>query len=371
MSDPNNAPTPEPEQPAAQQGDTTQPAYQATPQYQVPQTPVYAQPAQQYAQQGDAYAQQDGAYAQQTTPTVAVPLDQPYYGCPFTEAFVRFWKKYATFKGRASRSEFWWWILWSVLISLAVGMIFGILQAIFPGSNSETLHMSLSLDSTNVYTTNGTAGSNTALSTLQNIVMALWGLATIVPTLALSVRRLHDINKPGWWLAIYYGVHALLAIVMIAIVIVAVAGAASNYYYSYRHGYDNPNVFFSAVATGGAGVLICGILMLALWVAYIVFMALPSNPQGARFDAGAVAPGYAPGAYMPAADYAGYAGYAPNSAYAAPAATAPDTSTPAATAANYEQPAAAPVAPAAPTAPAQPEQPAADNNAQQPQQDQQ
>ena len=219
MSDPNNAPMPEQEQPAAQQGDTTQPTYQTTPQYQAPQAPVYTQPAAQYAQQRDAYTQQ-------TVPTAAVPLDQPYYGCPFTEAFVRFWKKYATFKGRASRSEFWWWMLWSVLISLAIGVVFGILQAIFPGSNSETLHMSFSLDSTNLYTTNDTTGANTALSSLQSIVTVLWGLATIVPTIALTVRRLHDINKPGWWLAVYCAAQVLLAIIMAVIIIAAIASAA-------------------------------------------------------------------------------------------------------------------------------------------------
>lgn len=40
-----------------------------------------------------------------------MPLDKPYYGCSFQEAFLRFWKKYTVFKGRASRSEFWWWVL--------------------------------------------------------------------------------------------------------------------------------------------------------------------------------------------------------------------------------------------------------------------
>ncbi len=356
MSDPNNVPMPRQEQPAVQQGDTTQPAYQATPQYQVPQTPVYGQPTQPYAQQGNTYA----AYAQQTAaPTV--PLDQPHYGCSFTEAFVRFWKKYATFKGRASRSEFWWWILCSLLISLAIGVVFGILKAIFPGGNSGIMHMSLSLDSTSLYTTGGSGSSNSALGTLQNIVTIMWWLATIVPTIALTVRRLHDINKPGWWLAIYYGAQVLLTVVMIVVALVAIASAASSYYYSYRYGYDRSDMI-SAVVTGSGGVLICGILMLALWIAYIVFMALPSKPEGARFDA--VTTDYTPGAYAAPAGYA-----APTT----PA--APGTSMPATPAAAYEQPAAAPATPAAPTAPSeeysQPEQPAADNNVQPPQQDQQ
>lgn len=427
MSDPNNEPTPMQAQPqeqaqsqpqehaaaqqdnaaqqgsTAQQGNTTQPAYQAPPQYQAPQTPAYTQPSpaygqpnqpytqssqpymqqpnQSYTQQGSTYA----AYGQQTA-TAAVPLDQPHYGCSFTEAFVRFWKKYATFKGRASRSEFWWWILCSILISLAIGVVFGMLKAVFPGSDSGITHMTFSTDATSIYTSGNSSSS--ALATLQSIVSMMWWIATIVPTIALTVRRLHDINKPGWWLAVYCAAQVLLAIITVVIILAAVASAASSYYYSYRYSYDSSDMI-SAVIAGSSGAMICGILMLALVVAYIVFMALPSKPEGARFDA--VAPGYAPSVYAAPAGYAGYAGYAQNGAYAAPttstASTAPatpvtpavpvtsDTAMPAAPAATYEQPAAAPVTSAETTAPseeyAQPEQPAADNNVQQPQPDQQ
>ena len=40
-----------------------------------------------------------------------VPLDAPLRGATFGQAFTRFFKKYAIFHGRASRSEFWWWFL--------------------------------------------------------------------------------------------------------------------------------------------------------------------------------------------------------------------------------------------------------------------
>ena len=38
------------------------------------------------------------------------PLWAPYYGAPFPAAVKRFFAKYATFSGRASRSEYWWWV---------------------------------------------------------------------------------------------------------------------------------------------------------------------------------------------------------------------------------------------------------------------
>ena len=152
--------------------------------------PAYGQPA--YGQpNGNPYGQPDGAYGQvpptynaypasaAATDTNAVPLNKPYYGCSFQEAFLRFWKKYVVFRGRASRSEFWWWMLASFAIQV-------VLSTLVDASND---HLSF--------------------------LSSLWSLAILVPSIALSVRRLHDINKPGWWLAIFYGAVFAGAILMI------------------------------------------------------------------------------------------------------------------------------------------------------------
>ena len=40
--------------------------------------------------------------------TPPAPLDLPQYGATFGQAIARFWGKYTTFSGRASRSEYWW-----------------------------------------------------------------------------------------------------------------------------------------------------------------------------------------------------------------------------------------------------------------------
>ena len=136
----------------------------ASPQPQQPAAPQYQQGA-------------PNPYMQNAPqpPVAAVPLDQPYYGCPFPETFIRFWKKYATFKGRASRSEFWWFMLADVIITFMLSAI---------------------------------ANAVDQLSFLP----ALWALATFVPSIALATRRLHDTNKSGWWL---FGYYALSTVVII------------------------------------------------------------------------------------------------------------------------------------------------------------
>jgi uncharacterized membrane protein YhaH (DUF805 family) len=70
----------------------------------------------------------------------------------FFDSIKTCFSKYATFTGRASRSEFWWWVLFTILLSAAFGMI------------SETLG-------------------------------GLASLATLLPSLAVGARRLHDTDR--------------------------------------------------------------------------------------------------------------------------------------------------------------------------------
>ena len=108
------------------------------------------------------------------------PLWAPYYGAPFPAAVKRFFKKYATFPGRASRSEYWWWALVSIIISFVLNIII---------STGAAMSSSSSLSS------NPQLGPG---ATFGMILLVIWGLATIVPSIALTVRRLHDSNKSGW-----------------------------------------------------------------------------------------------------------------------------------------------------------------------------
>ena len=73
-------------------------------------------------------------------------------------------KKYAVFRGRSDRKEFWMF----VLVNFVIGVIFSILTRI------------------------------PILKVLFWIVYILFGLAILIPSIALGIRRLHDINYTGW-----------------------------------------------------------------------------------------------------------------------------------------------------------------------------
>ena len=75
--------------------------------------------------------------------------------------FTLAYKKYAEFNGRSTRPEFWYFYLTYFIISVVLGIL---------SSLSETV----------------------------GIVLAIFALATLIPYLAVTVRRLHDIGKSGW-----------------------------------------------------------------------------------------------------------------------------------------------------------------------------
>jgi uncharacterized membrane protein YhaH (DUF805 family) len=105
------------------------------------------------------------------------PLWAPYYGAPIAAAVKRFFNKYGTFSGRASRSEYWWWTLVSVITGIVLFLVM-VLQST-PGSDGKVPRFG------------AVAGITVAL-------FGLWFLGTIIPSIALTVRRLHDSNKSGW-----------------------------------------------------------------------------------------------------------------------------------------------------------------------------
>jgi uncharacterized membrane protein YhaH (DUF805 family) len=108
------------------------------------------------------------------------PLWAPYYGAPFPAAVQRFLKKYTVFHGRASRSEYWWWML----VSMGVALILQVLI--------------VSGISTSIYGT-VTTGPGFVIG---SILAVIWFLGTIVPSLALLSRRLHDANFSAWLILI-------------------------------------------------------------------------------------------------------------------------------------------------------------------------
>ncbi|HXD28596.1 MAG TPA: DUF805 domain-containing protein [Arthrobacter sp.] len=125
-----------------------------------------------------------------------VPLDQPLYGAGFGQAIKRFFTKYATFSGRASRSEYWWVQLFNFII---VAVLYGVAMGMMVGS----------IDTT----TGELTGAGFAVPLF---ILGLYGLAVIVPIIALTVRRLHDANFSGllYLLVLVPGIGGLVILVL-------------------------------------------------------------------------------------------------------------------------------------------------------------
>jgi len=79
--------------------------------------------------------------------------------------YVEVLKKYAVFTGRARRKEYWMFVLFNILISIGISIVEAILNT----------------------------GS---------ILGGIYGLAVLLPAIGVSIRRLHDTNRSGWWLLI-------------------------------------------------------------------------------------------------------------------------------------------------------------------------
>lgn len=80
-------------------------------------------------------------------------------------------KKYAVFSGRARRKEYWFFVLFNIIISIVLAVIDGV-----TGSFSPEAEMGL--------------------------LGGIYTLAVLIPGIAVSVRRLHDTERSGWWLLI-------------------------------------------------------------------------------------------------------------------------------------------------------------------------
>ena len=91
----------------------------------------------------------------------------------FGEAVRTCWKKYGDFDGRAARAEFWWWVLFVAVVQTLASVVLGLGLALFRNSGF--------------------------LQWLLVLIFMVIVLAFILPSIAVSVRRLHDRDLSGWW----------------------------------------------------------------------------------------------------------------------------------------------------------------------------
>lgn len=82
-------------------------------------------------------------------------------------------RKYATFQGRAQRAEYWYFVLFYVIVYMVLGFLDGSL-------------------------------SRPANEPSWGLLSGVFALATLVPSIAVSVRRLHNTNRSGWWMLVMF-----------------------------------------------------------------------------------------------------------------------------------------------------------------------
>ena len=80
--------------------------------------------------------------------------------------YIEVLKKYAKFEGRARRKEYWMFILFDFIFAIAAAVLDEILGS-------------------------------------EPVISIVYGLVLILPTLAVTVRRLHDTNRSGWWILLF------------------------------------------------------------------------------------------------------------------------------------------------------------------------
>lgn len=78
--------------------------------------------------------------------------------------YIKCWQQYADFRGRARRSEYWYFVLFNLIVETVLEAIAYLLGA--------------------------------------NFLLSIYGLAILIPSLAVGVRRLHDAGKSGWYMLV-------------------------------------------------------------------------------------------------------------------------------------------------------------------------
>lgn len=120
-------------------------------------------------------------------------LNMNYFQTYFLDIIT---KKYADFSGRARRSEYWYFQLFNILFLMGVSLLTSLL------------------------------GNSMAM--IGSIIIFVYALGIIIPSIAIVVRRLHDIGKSGWWY--FIGIIPLIGTIIILIYLCTDSQSGRNEY---------------------------------------------------------------------------------------------------------------------------------------------
>lgn len=119
------------------------------------------------------------------------------YGASPVQAWRRYVTKYFVFSGRASRAEFWWWMLGFVVVSIVLSLINKAVVGPAPTTTDLGMIMSYTLQT--------------------SILTSAWALLNFIGAAALTVRRLHDTGRSGWWwfIQLILGIGSIIMIIFV------------------------------------------------------------------------------------------------------------------------------------------------------------
>ena len=129
----------------------------------------------------------------------------------FVEAVKTCFKKYANFNGRARRSEFWWFYL---ALGIVNSVLSGLLSHFAAAKAAVVSEAFSSMSNLDALADKESTYANINLVIM--IIMGIWCLVTLLPTLAAMARRLHDTGKSGHllWLFLLCGIGGLIPLIM-------------------------------------------------------------------------------------------------------------------------------------------------------------
>ena len=158
----------------------------------------------------------------------------------FTQSIKTCLSKYVVFSGRARRSEYWWFVLFVILVSIALA----VLETVLFDTNPETGQRS-------------------------NLLNSVFQLAMLLPMLAAGWRRLHDTGRPGWYL--------LLPVAFsIATMVMLLTGVAV--FSALEADVEDPETLRGPAAfLGATGLMIVFAIQLVLSVFMIWWLTRPSQ----------------------------------------------------------------------------------------------
>ena len=175
----------------------------------------------------------------------------------FAQAVNCCFRKYITFSGRASRSEYWYFWLFFLLVSIALTIL-----------NTSIYGSLLVVSNETVFAQDGTQSIERIVTKQYSSgwVGTIFGLFVFVPGLAVAWRRIHDIGRSGWWIVAPFAVSfALVFSTMLATI---------GWTALLRAIFSTGNVSVEA----GGGALVASVAILGMFSTLLIWLCGKSQP---------------------------------------------------------------------------------------------